>query len=33
MKKKLIYLSVAFALALPLFAQDKESDRVENAGR
>ena len=33
MKKRLLYLSVAFALALPLFAQDKESDRVENSGK
>ncbi len=33
MKKTLIGLSLALALALPLFAQDKESDRVENAGK
>jgi SH3 domain-containing YSC84-like protein 1 len=33
MKKTLIGLSLAFVLALPLFAQDKESDRVENAGK
>ncbi len=33
MKKTLIGFGLAFALALPLFAQDKESDRVENAGK
>ena len=33
MKKTLLGFSLAFALALPLFAQDKESDRVENAGK
>ena len=33
MKKTLLGFGLAFALALPLFAQDKESDRVENAGK
>jgi SH3 domain-containing YSC84-like protein 1 len=33
MKKTLLGLSVALALAVPAFAQDKEQDRVENAGR
>jgi lipid-binding SYLF domain-containing protein len=33
MKKTLIGISLALVLALPLFAQDKESDRVENAGK
>jgi len=33
MKKTLLGFSLAFALALPLCAQDKESDRVENAGK
>src|SRR5271154_4950582 len=33
MKRTLIGLSLAFVLTLPLFAQDKESDRVENAGK
>lgn len=32
MKKTLIGFSLALALALPAFAQDKEQDRVENAG-
>jgi SH3 domain-containing YSC84-like protein 1 len=33
MKKTLLGFSLAFALALPLFAQDKETDRLENAGK
>jgi SH3 domain-containing YSC84-like protein 1 len=33
MKKTLFGISLTLALALPLFAQDKESDRVENAGK
>ncbi|HTZ48254.1 MAG TPA: lipid-binding SYLF domain-containing protein [Verrucomicrobiae bacterium] len=33
MKKTLLCFGAAFALALPLFAQDKEADRVENAGK
>src|SRR5271154_1062660 len=33
MKRTLIGLSLAFVLTLPLFAQDKEADRVENAGK
>ena len=33
MKKTLLAFSLAFALALPLLAQDKESDRVENSGK
>lgn len=33
MKKILLGFSLTLALALPLFAQDKESDRVENAGK
>jgi SH3 domain-containing YSC84-like protein 1 len=33
MKKTLWCFGAAFALALPLFAQDKEADRVENAGK
>ncbi len=33
MKKTLLGFSLAFALAAPVFAQDKESDRVENAGK
>ena len=33
MKKRLLSLVPALALALPLLAQDKESDRVENAGK
>ena len=33
MKKTLLGFSLAFALAVPVFAQDKESDRVENAGK
>jgi SH3 domain-containing YSC84-like protein 1 len=33
MKKTLLGLSVALALAVPAFAQDKEQDRVENAGK
>ncbi len=32
MKKTLLGISLALALALPLFAQDKEEDRVKNAG-
>lgn len=33
MKKLCISLGMIFALALPVVAQDKESDRVENAGK
>src|SRR5215813_10091846 len=33
MKKRLISFIPALALAVPLLAQDKESDRVENAGK
>jgi lipid-binding SYLF domain-containing protein len=33
MKKTLIGLGIALTLAVPLFGQDKESDRVENAGK
>jgi lipid-binding SYLF domain-containing protein len=33
MKKTLIGISLALALAFPLLAQDKESDRVDNAGK
>src|SRR5271156_5888680 len=33
MKKTVIGISLVFVLALPLFAQDKEADRVENAGK
>src|ERR1700746_1036358 len=33
MEKILLSLVPALALALPLLAQDKESDRVENAGK
>jgi SH3 domain-containing YSC84-like protein 1 len=33
MKKTLLGFGLTLALALPLFAQDKESDRVENAGK
>src|SRR5215468_11602275 len=33
MKKRLLSFIPALALALPLLAQDKESDRVENAGK
>src|SRR5208283_2379841 len=33
MKKTLLGLSFALALAFPAFAQDKEQDRVENAGK
>ena len=33
MKKTLLGFTLTLALALPLFAQDKESDRVENAGK
>src|ERR1700729_2757876 len=33
MKKTLLGFSLTLALAFPLFAQDKESDRVENAGK
>jgi lipid-binding SYLF domain-containing protein len=32
MKKTLLGISLALALTIPLFAQDKEKDRVENAG-
>jgi SH3 domain-containing YSC84-like protein 1 len=33
MKKTLLGFSLTLALTLPLFAQDKEQDRVENAGK
>ena len=33
MKKALVALSLALALAFPLLAQDKEQDRVEHAGK
>ncbi len=33
MKKTLLGFSLTLALACPLFAQDKETDRVENAGK
>src|SRR5271167_3928252 len=33
MKKALLGLSLALTLMLPVFAQDKEQDRVENAGK
>src|SRR5499425_19578 len=33
MKKKLLRLVAALVLALPLLAQNRESDRVENAGK
>jgi lipid-binding SYLF domain-containing protein len=33
MKKAAVGLSLAFALAFPVFAQDKETDRVANAGK
>src|SRR5215475_7831819 len=33
MKRILMSLGLACVLALPLFAQDKETDRVENAGK
>jgi SH3 domain-containing YSC84-like protein 1 len=33
MEKTLIGLGIALTLAVPLFGQDKESDRVENAGK
>ena len=33
MKKKLLGLTFALALVVPAFAQDKEQDRVENAGK
>jgi lipid-binding SYLF domain-containing protein len=33
MKKTLLGISMALALAFPAFAQDKEADRVENAGK
>jgi SH3 domain-containing YSC84-like protein 1 len=33
MKRTLLGFSVALALTFPLLAQDKESDRVENAGK
>jgi lipid-binding SYLF domain-containing protein len=33
MKKTLLGLGLTLALALPLLAQDKESDRVENSGK
>jgi SH3 domain-containing YSC84-like protein 1 len=33
MKRALVSLGLTIVLSLPLFAQDKESDRVENAGK
>ena len=33
MKRALFGFSLALTLALPLFAQDKETDRIENAGK
>jgi lipid-binding SYLF domain-containing protein len=33
MKKTLLGISMALAIAFPAFAQDKEADRVENAGK
>lgn len=33
MKKTLLGFGLAFALTLPLYAQEKEQDRVENAGK
>jgi amidophosphoribosyltransferase len=33
MKNTLIGLGIALTLAVPLFGEDKESDRVENAGK
>ena len=33
MKKSVYFLSLGLLLSLPLFAQDKEEDRVENAGK
>ena len=33
MKKSLYFLSLGLLLSLPLFAQEKEEDRVENAGK
>ena len=33
MKKTLLGFSLALTLAFPILAQDKESDRVENAGK
>jgi SH3 domain-containing YSC84-like protein 1 len=33
MKKTLLGMGLAFALVFPVFAQDKEQDRVENAGK
>jgi len=33
MKKTLLGFGIAFTLAIPLCAQDKEADRVENAGK
>jgi len=33
MKKAVIALGLALAISLPLFAQDKETDRIENAGK
>ena len=32
MKKKMLGLGLTFAMVLPVFAQEKEADRVENAG-
>jgi lipid-binding SYLF domain-containing protein len=33
MKKTLLGIALAFALAFPVLAQDKEADRIENAGK
>ena len=33
MKKSVYFLSLSLLLSLPLFAQEKEEDRVENAGK
>jgi hypothetical protein len=33
MKNTLLGIGLAFAFALPVLAQEKESDRVENAGK
>jgi hypothetical protein len=33
MKKTILGMSLALALAVPLLAQEKETDRVENSGK